>query len=125
MAKRMSDTPVAVVIAKTDLTSIRRKIGTVKIKTEFSADQTQYLNLDAARDKVCRKYLDDIGLENVINNQDSVFSKVSYFPVSSIGHCEDGNPFDPRSIIAPMGWLARECQSSIKDLAAFVEEKIR
>ena len=38
MARRMSDTPVAVVIAKTDLTSIRRKIGSVKIKAEFSAN---------------------------------------------------------------------------------------
>lgn len=125
MARRMSDTPVAVVIAKTDLTSIRRKIGTVKIKAEFSANETQYLSPDDARDKVCRKYLADIGLANAINNLDSVFSRVSYFPVSSIGHCEDGSPFDPQNIIAPMGWLARQCQSNIKDLAAFVEEEVR
>lgn len=125
MARRMSDTPVAVVIAKTDLTSIRRKIGTVKIKAEFSANQNQYLSLGDARDKVCRKYLADIGLANAVNNLDSVFSKVTYFPVSSIGHCEDGSPFDPQNIIAPMGWLARQSQSNIKDLAAFVEEEIR
>ena len=125
MARRMSDTPVAVVIAKTDLTSIRRKIGTVKIKAEFFANQNQYLSFDAARDKVCRKYLADIGLANAINNLDSVFSKVSYFPVSSIGHCEDGNPFDPQNIVAPMRWLARQSHNNIKDLAAFVEEEIR
>ena len=117
--------PVAVVIAKTDLISIRRKIGTVKIKAEFSANQNQYLSADDTRDKVCRKYLADIGLANAINNLDSVFSKVSYFPVSSIGHCEDGSPFDPQNIIAPMGWLARQCQSNIKDLAAFVEEGVK
>lgn len=125
MARRMSDTPVAVVIAKTDLTSIRRKIGTVKIKAEFSSNQNQYLSPDDARDKVCRRYLADIGLANAINNLDSVFSRVSYFPVSSIGHCEDGSPFDPQNIIAPMGWLARQCQSNIKDLAAFVEEEVK
>ena len=125
MARRMSDTPVAVVIAKTDLTSIRRKIGTVKIKAEFSSNQNQYLSPDDARDKVCRRYLADIGLANAINNLDSVFSRVSYFPVSSIGHCEDGSPFDPQNIIAPLGWLARQCQSNIKDLAAFVEEEVK
>lgn len=125
MARRMSDTPVAVVIAKTDLTSIRRKIGTVKIKAEFSSNQNQYLSPDDARDKVCRRYLADIGLANAINNLDSVFSRVSYFPVSSIGHCEDGSPFDPQNIIAPMSWLARQCQSNIKDLAAFVEEEVK
>lgn len=125
MARRMSDTPVAVVIAKTDLTSIRRKIGTVKIKAEFSSNQNQYLSPDDARDKVCRRYLADIGLANAINNLDSVFSRVSYFPVSSIGHCEDGSPFDPHNIIAPLGWLARQCQSNIKDLAAFVEEEVK
>lgn len=124
-ARRMSDTPVAVVIAKTDLTSIQRKIGTVKIKAEFSANQNQYLSLDDARDKVCRKYLADIGLANAVNNLDSVFSKVTYFPVSSIGHCEDGSPFDPQNIVAPMRWLARQSHNNIKDLAAFVEEKIR
>lgn len=125
MARRMSDTPVAVVIAKTDLTSIRRKIGAVKIKAEYSANRNQYISADDARDKVCRRYLADIGLANAINNLDSVFSRVSYFPVSSIGHCEDGSPFDPQNIIAPMSWLARQCQSNIKDLAAFVEEEIR
>ena len=125
MARRMSDTPVSVVIAKTDLTSIRRKIGSAEIKAEFSANQTQYLSSGDARDKVCRRYLAEIGLANVINNLDSVFSRVSYFPVSSIGHCEDGRPFDPQNVITPMGWLARQCQSNIKDLAAFAEEKIR
>ena len=125
MARRMSDTPVAVVITKTDLTSIRKKIGNVTIKAEFSANQNQYRSPDDARDKVCRKYLADIGLVNAINNLDSVFSRVSYFPVSSIGHCEDGSPFDPQNIIAPISWLARQCQSSIKNLAGFVEEEVK
>ena len=125
LARKMSDTPVAVVIAKTDLTSIRRKTGSVKIKAEFSANQNKYPSLDNARDIMCRRYLADIGLANVINNLDSVFSRVSYFPVSSIGHCEDGSPFDPQNIISPIGWLARQCQSNIQNLAAFVEDEIK
>jgi hypothetical protein len=124
-ARKMSDTPVAVVIAKTDLTAIKRKIGMVKIKAEFSANQNQYGSLEEARDTICRRYLSDIGLANAINNLESVFSRVSFFPVSSIGHCADGSPFDPQNMIAPIGWLARQCKSSINDLTAFVEEESR
>ena len=125
MARKMSDTPVAVVIAKTDLTVIRRKIGTVKIKSQFAANQSQYYSYEDACDKLCRQYLSDIGLANVVNNLDSVFSRISYFPISSIGHYADGNPFEPQNVITPMSWLARQCQSRIKELVAFVEEEIK
>ncbi len=122
---KMSYTPVAVVITKADLTAVRRRVGMVKIKAEYFANGAQYLSLDDARNKVCRKYLADIGLANVVNNLDSVLSRVAYFPISSIGHCEDGTPFDPQNIIAPISWLARQCQSNIKYLAALAEEEIR
>ena len=125
MARKMSDTPVAVVIAKTDLTAIRRKIGTVKIKTEFAANQSQYYSYEGACNKLCRQYLSDIGLANVVNNLDSVFSRISYFPISSIGHYVDGTQFEPQSVITPISWLARQCQSRIKELVTFVEEEIK
>ena len=125
MARKMSDTPVAVVITKTDLTAIRRKIGRVKIKSEFAANQGRYYNYEDACDKLCRQYLSSIGLANALNNLDSVFSRVSCFPVSSIGHYANGNPFEPQNVVTPISWLARQCQSSIKDLATFVEEEIK
>ena len=124
-ARKMSNTPVAVVIAKTDLTAIRRKVGAVKIKSEFAANQSQYHSYEEACDKLCRQYLSDIGLANVVNNLDSVFSCISYFPISSIGHCADGNQFEPQNVVTPISWLARQCQSNIKELAAFVEEGIK
>lgn len=124
-AKRMTDTPVAVVIGKTDLAPIRRRIGMVKIKAEYSANQRRFRSLADARNQLCREYLADIGLGNALNNLDSVFSNVSCFPVSSIGHCADGSPFEPQNVIDPVGWLARQCQSNIKNMAALVEEEIR
>lgn len=124
-AKKMSDTPIAVVITKMDLTVVRRKIGPVKIKAEYAANQNQYSSLEDARDKICKKYLVDIGLVNVINNLESVFSKVSYFPVSSMGHFADGSPFDPQNVIAPIAWLAQKSQSGVKDLTALVQGEIK
>lgn len=121
MTRRMSEIPVAVVITKTDLTPIKRRIGTVKIKAEYSANQIQYYSFDDARDKLCRKYLSEIGLANAINNLNSVFSQVSFFPVSSMGHFADGTPFEPQNVITPIRWLAHQCQSVIKNLATVVE----
>ena len=124
-ARKMSSVPVAVVISKTDLTAIRRKIGPVKIKAEYAANQNQYANLEDARDRICRQYLADIGLANAINNLDSVFSKVSYFPVSAIGHCPDGSLFDPQNVMTPFEWLTRHHQSSIRPVIASVQEEMK
>lgn len=124
VAKKMSDTPVAVLISKTDLITINKQIGKEAIQACFSEKANEYYGYEDARDKICRQYLLNIGLINVINNLESVFSMVSYFPVSSIGHSEDGNPFDPKNVISPINWLARQCHSNIRDYTAFVEEKV-
>lgn len=122
LARKMSDIPVAVAITKTDLTTIRQKIGYVKIKAEYAANHNLYYSLSDARNKICRKYLSDIGLSNAINNLDSVFSNIAYFPISAIGHIPDGTQFEPQNILEPIGWLAHQCQSSIYDPAIFGEE---
>ena len=122
-ARKMSNTPVAVLITKTDLTPIRRKIGLVKIKAAFSLDKAQYSNLEDARNKICRRYLSDIGLQNAINNLDSVFNSVSYFPISSIGHYADDSPFEPQNVIAPIRWLAQYCNSGLAEAAKNAEEQ--
>lgn len=110
-AKRMSRVPVAVLIAKTDITSINRRIGSVKIKTEYKANPSRYSgNVELARDSICRQYLYDIGLSNAVNNLESVFSKVSYYPISSIGHMPStGTCFEPFGVGSPVCWIADQC----------------
>lgn len=123
LAKHMSDVPVAVLISKSDLTIVKRRIGYIKTKAEYEKNPTQYLNMDDARNQLCRKYLAEIGLSNVLNNLDSVFSNVAYFPISAIGHVHQmGIPFEPQGVIEPITWIAKECKNSLYYTIKNVEE---
>lgn len=122
-ARKMSDMPVAVVIAKADIPVIKQKIGTVKIKAQYKENQSQYRSFDEARDTMCRSYLTDIGLANSLNNLESVFSHVSYFPISAIGHTETGAAaFNPWGVIDPIDWIARISQNIMQNVTRQVME---
>lgn len=107
MARKMSSVPVAVLIAKSDVKGIKNKIGLLKIRSIFKADPEKYQNnLETATDEVCRQYLTDIGLSNILNNLDAVFSMVRCFPISSIGHISKrGLPFEPYGVVEPIAWI--------------------
>ena len=110
-ANRMIDIPVAVLINKSDIKTIKRKIGMPKIKSTYIADPAKYGdNMARARNDICREYLLDIGgLHNALNNLESVFSDVSYYPVSAIGHIgEADRPFEPFGVIDPIVWIAQK-----------------
>lgn len=111
------DLPVAVLVNKVDVRAVKRKIGFTKIETVFAARPSGFRNdISSARDALCRGYLQEIGLGNVINNIDSVFSNVKYFPVSAIGHpWQEGKTFQPNGTLEPMMWIAKEAKA--KDLA--------
>ena len=60
-----------------------------------------------------------IGMANTINNLESVFSKVQYFPSSAMGHmAEEGTPFSPFGVIEPIGWIASQNNVRFKDILA-------
>lgn len=106
-AKKMSGIPVAVLVAKSDVKGIKDKIGPTIIESAFRSDPARYQNsVEAAADEICRQYLSDIGLSNILNNLDAVFSMVRCFPISSIGHtAKQGHPFEPYGVIEPIAWI--------------------
>lgn len=109
-SQKMLDIPVAVVINKTDIKIIRREIGRPKIKSMFSANPSKYGNSFAkAQNEICREYLSKHGFSNALNNLESVFLNVRYFPVSATGeHQSDGTGFNPIGVLEPVAWLAQE-----------------
>ncbi len=117
-ARKMINTPVAVLISKTDVKAIKREVGLPKIKATYNANPSAYQNdFGVARDEVCREYLLNLGLTNALNNLESVFSSVRYFPISAIGHiCEAGKPFEPFGVMEPMTWIANEARSDLYSL---------
>jgi tetratricopeptide (TPR) repeat protein len=109
-ARKMSGIPVAVLVAKSDVKGIKEKIGSAKIESIFKADPARYQNdVEIAADDICRQFLSDIGLSNILNNLDAVFSMVRCFPISSIGHVAmQGHPFEPYGVIEPIAWIGEK-----------------
>lgn len=108
-ARKMSDIPVAVLVAKSDIGVVQNKIGPAAIAAAYRANPAKYQNdIEAAADEICRNYLSDIGLANILNNLDAVFSMVRCFPVSSIGHAvKRGYPFEPYGVVEPIAWIGQ------------------
>ena len=106
-SRKMSNIPVAILVAKSDVKGIKDKIGPKIIEAAFRSDPARYRNsFETAADEICRQYLSDIGLSNILNNLDAVFSMVRCFPISSIGHTsKQGHPFEPYGVIEPIAWL--------------------
>lgn len=125
-ARKMSDIPVAVLIAKSDIKRIKSSIGMPRIKAQYKKSPENYNNdLSIARDEICRAFLNDNGLANVVNNLESVFSEVRYFPMSAVGHSpEAGIAFEPFGVIDPVAWIAKKRQSAVYPTLKYVQEKI-
>jgi len=121
----MSNIPVAVLINKADIEIVKREIGRDKIKTLYDENPSAYKNENDAKDQICRAYLTKIGLINVLNNIDAIFSNVSFFSVSAIGHIPvEGKVFTPVGVMEPVVWIAKKRHSRITGLLASVEKNI-
>lgn len=123
-ARKMSNVPVAVLISKSDIKCIKSKIGFPKIKSIFNANPDLYQgNLEVAIDEVCREYLVDIGLGNILNNLDAVFSMVRCFPISAIGHTSNqGVPFEPFGVVEPIAWIGEKGRAGVSAQLCAVSE---
>jgi len=114
----MSSIPVAVLINKSDLEIVKREIGIDTIKALYNEDPSAYNNdEDNARDQICKAYLTKIGLINVLNNIEAIFTNVGFFPVSAIGHtAKEYKAFTPVGVIEPVAWIAKKRRSRITRL---------
>ena len=114
----MSNVPVAVLITKTDIESVKREVGWDAIQTLYNENPSAYNNSEStARDQICREYMAKIGLTNVLNNIEATFTNVSFFPVSAIGHkAEKGKAFAPVGVIEPVAWIAKKRHSRLAGL---------
>ncbi len=122
-ASKMIETPLAVVITKTDLDVIKEKVGIDTIRMQCNFDSGKYEDFSDACNQICRRYLSEIGLLNTLNILDSVFTNISFFPVSSIGHVSNGSQYSPKNVITPIQWLAGQCKSNVTDLIKIVKEE--
>ncbi len=97
--------PLAVLITKADIREVRRVIGPAKIASIMRNESGKYATLDEARDDICRNFLIDIGMVSAVNDLETQFSNIHYYPVSAQGHSTDGTPFEPWGIMDAIEWM--------------------
>lgn len=111
--KTKSQKPVSVVITKADLSSVSRRISYHKIKIIMKQQPDAFRNFDEARDTICREFLLDIGLMGAVQAIEAGFADVHYFPVSAMGHAENGEEYEPEHVIEPFSWLIERAQPEL------------
>lgn len=113
--------PLAVLITKADIREVRRVIGPAKIKSIMTKEPDRYATLEEARDSVCRQFLIDIGMASAVNDLETQFSNIHYYPVSAQGHSSDGTEFEPWGIMEAIDWMLPLAD---KELANVVSPKL-
>ena len=125
-ARRRSDIPVAIIVNKTDVKAVKRKIGAPKITATYNANPGQYgQDPAAAANDLVRAYLTEIGLSNAIANLEKAFSVVRFFPTSAIGHASSAAAaFSPVGVIAPIAWIAQQSRSRLASTLADAQGEV-
>lgn len=83
--------PISVIIGKIDVDSLGEKLlNDCKGKSYEEHDE------------LCKEYLRHKDIGGVINQLDTIFTDIHYFPVSSIGHSPNGNKFEPQGVLEPI-----------------------
>lgn len=108
--------PISVLIAKSDVREIKREIGPAKIRSIFRTNSEQYGTYENARDSVCRQFLINIGLSTTVDELETQFSNLHYFPISAMGHTPDGTPYEPWGIMDAVEWMLPLADKKFSDL---------
>lgn len=108
--------PMAVLITKADVIEIKRAIGPAKISSVFRNNQNGYTTYEDARDSECRKFLMDIGLSATVENLETEFSNLHYFPISAMGHAPDGSEYEPWGVTDAIDWMLPLADKELADL---------
>lgn len=115
--------PVAVVITKLDYPCIRRRLNHMQIGAALRRDPvTPAIEV---QDALCRRFLDSVGLGDVLTALDAAFSCFHFFPSSARGDIAPGEPFEPDAYVQqPIQWIIRETDAALADALELPESEI-
>ena len=108
-------TPLAVVINKVDeTTELSSRIGDQAVARLKALDTKKYGDSWDDMDFLCRQFLVDMDMTDVIDLIDQNFSNSRFFSVSAIGHSAgNGNAFDPKNVNAVMDWIVAQTDPTL------------
>ena len=119
-SNEISNTPVAVVIAKADL--FKREIGLPKIRVlqknnpQAYIDSEGHSNVNIARNTVCREFLEIHNFSNVVNLLDGTFADIQFYPASAIGReAVYGTAYEPWGVLSPVEWILKKTDAEFQE----------
>lgn len=110
--KDMAKIPVAVVINKVDSAGLFDEIGIPKAEIMQKINPNKFANLLDTEDYLCRKFLHENGMDNVLMLINNKFKVNRYFACSAIGHERESGMYEPIGVMTAMEWLIKETDSN-------------
>lgn len=109
------DTPIAIVISKTDSAGVRDEIGEQAIQETFERAQEKYgdLRYMDIEDYMCRKFLQKYEMQNFLNTIDMKFPNNHFFSCSAIGHQREQGSYRPFGVKEPFAWIMKQTDKRI------------
>ncbi|MDR0804393.1 MAG: hypothetical protein LBN42_01235 [Oscillospiraceae bacterium] len=102
----MSNTPIAIVLSKTDQPGLDTLFSPNKIAV-VRKRYPLYSDLDII-DMLVRSFLTSVGFGNFLNLIEVKFKVNKFFICSAIGHTRDEGEYAPKGVMSPMEWLIRK-----------------
>lgn len=104
--------PTAVVISKTDAEGLKDVLGPNAVRAVMNREG--YTNEMDVEDYICRKFLQENNMENLLNIIETKFPINRYFACSAIGHSSSTGQFTPIGVMDPMQWLFNQADPATK-----------
>ncbi|TPF96347.1 hypothetical protein EP30_07930 [Bifidobacterium sp. UTCIF-39] len=100
-------TPLAVVINKIDSTPLlEERIGSKAVNAVMAADPETFTDPANTTDFLCRQFLMDYDMGDVVAHIEQDFATSRFFAVSSIGHTAgNGKGFEPYNVTDVVDWI--------------------
>lgn len=96
---------LSVIIAKCDVAEVSERLSEDVVTDLMEIPGNENMTRDEARDQVCRQFIRSIGFFNEVDILEQTFSSIHYFPVSAMGHKQDGTTFRPYGVVEPVRWI--------------------
>ena len=109
------NTPLAVIINKVDESSdLDGRIGDVAVAHLKSRDAEKYSDEWNDMDFLCRQFLVDMDMPDIIDLIDQSFSNSRFFAISAIGHSAGTDEaFTPKNVNVVMDWIIGEADPAL------------
>lgn len=113
--KGQLDTPLAVVLSKVDESAaLERRLGQESANKLKGIDAEKFADPYDAMDFLCRQFLVDMDMPEIVDIIEQDFKTSRFFAVSAIGHVAgDGTGFRPQNVDTVMDWIINQSDADL------------